>query len=103
MQSNPLNNLTPIQLQLLATFGPIIGMFAGYFAAWRGIDQASATGIIMAVIVGALTIYNAWVARPTAQVTSVAQLPEVKEISLNKEVAGVSQLESVTPDNVVMK
>lgn len=100
---NPMNNLTPIQLQLLATLGPVIGMIAGYIGAWNGIDQASATGVLMALIVASLTCYNAWVSRKSAQVTAVANLPEVKEVSLDKTKAGAASLEEATPNNVVAK
>lgn len=99
---NPLNNLTPFQTQLLATFGPILGMIAGYFAAWWGIDQASALGIIMAAIVGLLTCYNAWITRTSAQVTGVANMPEVKNIVLDKTEKGAEPLKDVTPNNVTV-
>lgn len=98
---NPMNNLTPIQLQVLATMGPIIGAVAGYIAAWNGIDQASVTGMIMAALITGLTIYNAWVSRKTAQVTSVANLPEVKSVVLDKTEPATKALEEVTPNNVV--
>lgn len=101
MNPNPLSNLTPIQLQILATLGPVIGFLAGYIAAWTGIDQASATGMVMALIIAALTAYNGWVSRKTAQVTSVANLPEVKNVILDASKPGATKLEDVTPDNVV--
>lgn len=101
--SNLMKNLTPAQLQILAAIGPLLGGVAGYLAAWWGIDQASASGLVMAALVIGLTGYNAWMARKSAQVTGVAKLPEVDGIELNKGVPGAAHLEAVTPNNVVSK
>ena len=101
--TNLMKNLTPAQLQILATIGPAFGFLGGYIAAWTGIDQASATGILMAVIVLALTGYNLWMSRKSAQVSGVAKLPEVQAIELKKEEPAAAALEAVTPNNVVSK
>lgn len=101
--SSLMKNLTPAQLQILATIGPGLGFVAGYFGAWWGIDQASATGILMAVVILGLTGYNMWMSRKSAQVSGVAKLPEVDGIELNKGVPGAAALEAVTPNNVVSK
>lgn len=95
------NNLTPTQIQLLATFGPLFGLFAGYFAAWRGIDQGTALGILMAVITGGLSIYNLYATRKSAVVGTVANMPEVKAVVLDRGKDNSHALEQVTPNNVV--
>lgn len=97
---NLMKNLTPAQLQILATIGPGVGFLAGYIGAWWGIDQASATGILMAAIVLGLTGYNLWIARTSAQVTGVANMPEVRNIVLDKSEEGAKSLQATTPNNV---
>lgn len=87
--------------QVVATAGPILGLMAGYFAAWWGVDNATALGVLTALLTFVVSGYNAWATRKTAQVTEVANMPEVKNIVLNKTEVKNSNLEANTPDNVV--
>lgn len=87
--------------QVVATAGPILGMLAGYFAAWWGVDQATALGVLTAGLTLVVSAYSAWATRKTAQVTEVANMPEVKAVVLNKAEVKSSNLEANTPDNVV--
>lgn len=96
-----MNNLTPWQTQLMATLGPIIGLVAGYFAAWWGVDQATALGILTGAIAFVFSAYNLWITRKSAQVTSVANLPEVKTIELDRTKPETKDLAAATPNNVI--
>lgn len=84
--------------QLQTTLGPIIGLIAGYFAAWSGIDQAQAVGILTAVIGLVYAGYTAFITRKSAMVSNVAAMPEVKSVTLTPS-APVSLVEA-TPNNV---
>ena len=97
------NNLTPTQIQLLATFGPLIGWLAGYIGAWNGIDQGTMLGILTAIIVGGLSIYNMWISRKSAQVSAVANMPEVSNVVLDKDVPNAKAIEEATPNNVTVQ
>lgn len=97
-------NINSTQIQ--TTIGPILGLVAGYFAAWWGIDQAQALGILTALCALGYTVYNAFITRKSALVTQVAGMDEVKKdggIILDKTVAGSAALEAATPNNVISK
>lgn len=85
--------------QLQTTFGPILGLVAGYFAAWWGIDQATALGVLTAVGGLAYSVYTAFITRKSGLVTQVAQMPEVKSVQLNSTQAA-ADLSAATPSNV---
>lgn len=89
--------------QLQTTLGPILGLIAGYFAAWWGIDQAQALGILTALCGVGYAVYNAFITRKSAMVSTVANMPEVNQVSLEKNVSANSSLMISTPDNVVIK
>src|SRR5262245_14349313 len=95
------------QTQIITTLGPIFGLVAGYLAAWWGIDQAEAAGILTALIGIFCAVYNAIVTRKSAMITTVANMPEIKKdgegIVLDKTVPGSAALVASTPDNVVAK
>lgn len=59
--------------QLQTTLGPILGLVAGYFAAWWGIDQADALGILTALIGVGYAVYNAVITRKSGLISQVAQ------------------------------
>ncbi len=86
--------------QLQTTFGPILGLAAGYFAAWWGVDQATALGVLTAAGGLAYSIYTAVITRKSAMVTAVAGMPEVSTVHLNPNVAGTADLNAATPNNV---
>lgn len=86
--------------QITTTLGPILGLIAGYFAAWWGIDQATALGVLTALIGLLYSVYTAFITRKSAMVSSVANMPEVAKIEINKSVPGASALTNATPDNV---
>lgn len=89
--------------QLQTTLGPIIGLIAGYFAAWWGIDVGTVTGILTAFAGLVYAIYTAIITRKSAMVSTVANMPEVDNIQLNKHDAGSASLDAATPSNVVTK
>lgn len=86
--------------QLTTSLGPILGLIAGYLAAWWGVDQATALGVLTALIGFVLAIYNAVITRKSAMVTQVANMPEVNKIEL---VPSAKDLSQATPSNVVLK
>lgn len=89
--------------QLQTTLGPILGLVAGYFAAWWGIDQAQALGIVTAVAGVGYAVYTAVITRKSAMVSNVAAMPEVSSVTLDKAAPGTSALNEATPSNVVAK
>lgn len=89
--------------QLQTTLGPLVGLVAGYFAAWWGIDQAQALGILTALGGVVYAIYNAVITRKSAMVSNVAAMPEVASVTLDKTAPGTAALNEVTPSNVVTK
>ena len=100
---NPLSNLTPRQTQFVATIGPILGLVAGYFAAWWGVDQATALGVLTAGVGFVFACYNFWITRASAQITGVASMTEVNSIELDKGAELTESLMKSTPENVVAK
>lgn len=90
------------QTQIVTTLGPILGLIAGYFAAWWGVDQATALGVLTALIGLVAAAYNAVITRKSAQITSVANMPEVNKIELSKT-PNTAAINNATPDNVVVK
>lgn len=86
--------------QLQTTFGPILGLVAGYFAAWWGVDQASALGIVTALAGLAVAGYNAFITRKSGLVTSVANMPEVSSVHLDPAASGTAAISAATPSNV---
>lgn len=98
-----MNNLTPAQTQFLATIGPLVGVIAGYFAAWKGIDAGALTGIILAAIGLVFAVMNFLATRRNTVVSQVANMPEVKEIVLNKNDPATPAMDAATPNNVITK
>lgn len=86
--------------QITTTLGPILGLIAGYFAAWWGIDQATALGVLTALVGLLYSVYTAIITRKSAMVSTVANMPEVSGISIDKSVPGASAIVSATPNNV---
>lgn len=89
--------------QLQTTFGPILGLIAGYFAAWWGVDQATALGVVTALAGLFYAVYTAIITRKSAMVSKVAAMPEVSQVTLDKSAPGTAALNEVTPNNVVSK
>lgn len=89
--------------QLQTSLGPVFGLVAGYFAAWWGIDQATALGILTAGGGLAYAIYNAVITRKSAMVSSVAAMPEVTSVTLDASKDGTTALSQATPSNVIAK
>ena len=93
--------INPLQTNnsALMTVGYVAGILAAKlpifdFATWNYIIL-SAGGTIM---VAATAILN----RKTNVVSTVANMPEVKSVELDKSVSGAKALEDVTPSNVVV-
>lgn len=95
--------MNPTQLQ--TTLAPIAAAVAGFLAGRGafGWDQATWITVIMGLATGAATIWGAVAARKTAMVSTVANMPEVKEVALTKGASGVTALDAATPENVVVK
>jgi hypothetical protein len=96
--------------QLQTTLAPIIAAIAGFLAGrgYFGLDQATWLSVIAGIGTAATAIWGAYTARKSALVTTVANMPEVKEVSLDASATGqagtdVSALSRATPSNVVVK
>lgn len=83
-----------------STFGPLVAFFAGLLAGKGvfGLDTGTWTTIIGAIIAGIASVWGAIATRKTAQIASVAAMPEVQSVKL-ESTAAQSILES-TPTNV---
>lgn len=82
----------------------MIGYAAGVLAAKFPIfDSAAWNAIILSILGVAITIYTAIANRKSAIVSTVANMPEVKSIDLDKSVVGSGSLAQVTPNNVMVK
>lgn len=82
------------------TFAPIVAFLAGLLAGKGvfGLDAATWTTIIGAVIAFGATIWGVVATRKTAQISSVAAMPEVQSIKL--EPSAPSSITAATPNNV---
>lgn len=86
--------------QATSTFGPLIAFFAGLLAGKGvfGLDATSWTTIIGAVIAGGTAIWGVVSTRKTAQIATVAAMPEVQSIKL--EPSAPASITAATPANV---
>lgn len=91
-------NGTQVQTTLAVPISFLAGLLAGKNV--FGFDTATWTTIIGAVAGLVATIWGALATRKTALVTTVADLPEVKGVTLNPVVPGVHELNAATPSNV---
>lgn len=96
--------------QLQTTLAPIVAAIAGFLAGkgYFGWDSQTWIAILGGLGTFAATIWGAIAARKAAIVTTVANLPEVKEVALDAGATGatrdsVSSLNISTPTNVVVK
>ena len=100
---NPPPSITnPLQTNNTATM--LVGYLAGIAAAklpW--FDFATWNYIIMALGGTAFTIYTAVINRKSNVIATTANMAEVKNIDLDKTVAGTGALAQATPANVVVK
>lgn len=83
-----------------STFGPLVAFFAGLLAGKGvfGLDAGTWTTIIGAIIAGVASVWGAIASRKTAQIASVAAMPEVQSIKL--EASADSTIVNATPGNV---
>lgn len=92
-------------VQTQTTIAPIITFLAGLLAGKGVFGWDSATWI--AVLGGAAglaaTIWAAVATRKSAMVSSVAAMPEVKEVALERTNENSRALNEATPNNVVIK
>lgn len=98
-QNNAVSITNPLQTNNTATM--LVGYLAGIAAAklpW--FDFATWNYIIMGIGGIVFTAYTAIINRKTAVVSVAANLPEVKNIELDKNVAGTIALNDATPNNV---
>lgn len=96
----PISN--PLQTNNTATV--LIGYLAGIAAAklpW--FDFATWNYIIFSIGGVGITVYTAFVNRKTAVISTVANMPEVNSVEVNKNSPGAASLEASTPNNVVIK
>lgn len=95
--------MNPTQLQ--TTLAPIAAAIAGFLAGRGafGWDQATWITVITGIGTVAATIWGAVAARKSAMVSTVANMPEVDHVTLDKTVPTTKSLEAVTPENVVAK
>jgi len=91
----------PLQTNNTATM--LVGYVAGIAAAKLPIfDFATWNYIIFSIGGVGLTIYTAFINRKSAVIATVANMPEVKNVDLDKTVSGAKALEDVTPSNVTV-
>jgi tetrahydromethanopterin S-methyltransferase subunit C len=90
--------MNPTQIQ--TTLAPILGIGASFLAArgWFGFDQNTWMTLIGSVGTIASIVWGAVAARKTAMVTTVANMPEVKDIKLTS--SAPASLTQSTPSNV---
>lgn len=92
----------PLQTNNTATM--IVGYLAGIAAAklpW--FDFATWNYIIFSIGGVGLAAYTGFINRKTAVVATVANMPEVSKVEIDKSVAGGTALAEATPNNVVAK
>lgn len=92
----------PLQTNNTATM--IVGYLAGIAAAklpW--FDFATWNYIIFSVGGIGLAVYTGFINRKTAVVATVANMPEVSKVEIDKNIAGGAALAEATPSNVVAK
>lgn len=83
-----------------STFGPLIAFFAGLLAGKGvfGLDAGTWTTVIGAVIAAGASVWGAIASRKSAQISSVAAMPEVQSVKL--EPSAPSSITAATPSNV---
>lgn len=86
--------------QIQTTLAPLISFLAGLAAGKGlfGLDAATWATVIGAVVAFGATIWGAIATRQTAQIASVAAMPEVQSIKL--ESSAPTSLVQATPSNV---
>lgn len=83
-----------------STFGPLVAFFAGLLAGKGvfGLDAGTWTTILGAIIAGGASVWGAIATRKSAQIASVASMPEVQSVKL--EPSAPSSITATTPSNV---
>lgn len=83
-----------------STFGPLIGFLAGLLAGKGvfGLDATTWATVIGAILAAGASVWGAIATRKTAQISSVAAMPEVQSIKL--EPSAPSSIALATPSNV---
>lgn len=83
-----------------STFGPLVAFFAGLLAGKGvfGLDAQTWTTVIGAIIAAGASVWGAIATRKSAQVASVAAMPEVQSIKLEPDAP--SSIVAGTPANV---
>lgn len=64
------------------------------------IDEDMAAYVAGGVVAAAGSAWAWWINRPQALITSAANLPEVKNVTLDSTQAGTAALNAATPSNV---
>lgn len=83
-----------------STFGPLVAFFAGLLAGKGvfGLDAGTWTTVLGAIIASVASIWGAIATRKTAQIASVASMPEVQSVKL--EPSAPASITEATPANV---
>ncbi len=83
-----------------STFGPLVAFFAGLLAGKGvfGLDAQTWTTVIGSVVAFGATIWGVVSSRKSAQIASVAVMPEVQSIKLEQDAP--SAIVQATPANV---
>lgn len=91
--------------QIQTTLAPLIAFFAGLLAGKGvfGLDAATWAQVIGGAAGFAATIWGIIATRKTAMVSTVAAMPEVTKVELDKTAPGTTALDNATPANVVVK
>jgi hypothetical protein len=94
--TNPLQTNNTIAMALAYATGVLASKFPFFDAAtWNSILLAA--GGLVAVL------YTAIINRKTAVVATVANMPEVNKVELDKDATGTAAIQNATPNNVVAK
>lgn len=90
--------------QTQTTSATILAFIAGYLSSrFTFFDTATWLAIVTAAAGLGVTIWTAVATRKPALVNTVAAMPEVKTVELDRTVQGVTELNHATADNVVVK
>lgn len=98
-------NSTINYTQLQTTLAPLVTAIAGFMAGkgYFGWDAQTWITVLGSVGTVAGIVWGSVAARKSALISTTASMPEVKEVTLDKTVAGTAALNAATPDNVVSK
>lgn len=94
--TNPLQTNNTLAMAVAYATGVLASKFPFF-------DAATWNSILLAGGGFAFVLYTAITNRKTAVVATVANMPEVNKVELDKSVVGAAALDNATPQNVTIK